>query len=111
MVIKLIEVIGDRATDMQQGDIVCSQIVNAFSNGEKVVIDFCNMRTILSTFLNNAIGSLYKSYSSDFLNSNLRITHLSEDDLFILKRVIKRAKEFYANEQVVTSSLNETMVE
>jgi hypothetical protein len=107
--IRVVDVIGDRATDMQQGDIICEQIIDAFSKGKKVVIDFENMITILSTFMNNAIGSLYKDYTSEFLNSNLKIINLSDDDLFILKRVIKRAKEFYANEQIITASLNENM--
>lgn len=111
MEIKLIDVIGDRATDMGQGDAVCDQILDAFSKDEKVVLDFSHMTTILSTFLNNAIGSLYKSYSSDYLNSNLKIINLCDDDMFILQRVIKRAKDFYAHEQIITSSLNESFTE
>ncbi len=60
------------------------------------------MITVLSTFLNNAIGTLYKDYTSDFLNANLKIVNLNEDDMFILRRVIKRAKDFYSHETELT---------
>lgn len=107
MLIKIVNVVGDRATDMKQGDIIYKMIIEQFKKNEKVIIDFGDLKTVLSTFLNNAIGTLYKDYSSDYLNENLKIINLCPDDLFILKRVIKRAKEFYANENVVTKVLSE----
>ena len=87
------------------------RIIEIVSDNNKVTIDFAGMKTVLSTFLNNAIGTLYKDYSSEYLNANLKIENLCEDDLFILKRVIKRAKDFYANEQIVTEVLNEQLAE
>lgn len=111
MVIRIIEIVSDRATDMKQGDQIYKMITEQFSKNNKVTIDFAGMKTVLSTFLNNAIGTLYKDYSSEYLNANLKIENLCEDDLFILKRVIKRAKDFYANEQIVTEVLNEQLAE
>lgn len=109
MKISVIEYVGDRATDMEQGDEIYNLIVDGFNKDEIVHIDFSNMTTILSTFLNNAIGTLYKDYTSEFLNENLKIENLCKDDLFILKRVINRAKDFYAKPQVVQSVLDENL--
>lgn len=109
MYISVLKKIGDRATDMQQGDLIHEDIVSGFANHESVEIDFNGMKTILSTFLNNAIGALYKDYSSEFLNSNLKIVNLCDDDMFILKKVIARAKDFYANPQDVTDALNDSL--
>lgn len=111
MVIKIVEIVGDRATDMRQGDQIYSMIVEQFEKKEKVTIDFDGLKTVLSTFLNNAIGALYKDYSSEYLNENLKVANLCQDDLFILKRVIKRAKDFYANEKVITDVLDEELPE
>lgn len=105
--IKVIEIVGDRATDMKQGDQIYTLLKEGFAKGEVVVLDFKDMVTVLSTFLNNAIGTLYKDYTSDFLNSNLKIVNLNDDDMFILRRVIKRAKEFYSNEKELTKVLDE----
>lgn len=109
MTIRVIEYVGDRATDMKQGDEIYNLIIDGFNKNEIVHIDFSNMTTILSTFLNNAIGTLYKDYTSEFLNENLKIKNLCKDDLFILKRVINRAKDFYAKPQVVQSVLDENL--
>lgn len=106
MNIKILEYIGDRATDMQQGDQIYNLIVSGFQKKEEVVVDFDGLTTILSTFLNNAIGTLYKDYDSKFLNENLKIKNLCDDDMFILRRVIKRAKEFYSNENIVTEAID-----
>lgn len=109
MNIRVLDYVGDRATDMRQGDEIYKLIVNGFNKKEKVYIDFSDMTTILSTFLNNAIGTLYKDYTSDFLNENLKIVNICKDDLFILKRVINRAKDFYAKPQIVQSVLDENL--
>lgn len=109
MYLKVIDEIGDRATDMQQGDTIYKKIVSGFAAHEVVEIDFSDMNTILSTFLNNAIGALYHDYSSDFLNQNLKVTNLCPEDMFILQRVIIRAKDFYSNPQKITDTLNDNL--
>lgn len=106
MDIKILELIGDRATDMKQGDEIYYKIIEGFKNNETVYVDFEGLTTVLSTFLNNAIGTLYKDYESDYLNANLKIKNLCEEDFFVLKRVIKRAKDFYKNEVLVTDVLD-----
>ena len=50
MYIKVFDEIGDRATDMQQGDTICKKIIGVFSANEIVEVDFSEMKTILSTF-------------------------------------------------------------
>lgn len=107
MVVKVLEYVGDRATDMRQGDEIYNIIINGFNQGEEVTVDFEGLTTVLSTFLNNAIGSLFKDYESDYLNKNLKIINLCEDDMFILRRVIKRAKEFYSNEVETVNVLDD----
>lgn len=107
MNIKIVDYIGDRATDMGQGDKICNLIKQSFKNGKIVYLDFSGLNTVLSTFLNNAIGALYKDYDSVFLNKNLKIIGIDKDDYFILSRVTKRAKEYYSNTEKVTYSLNE----
>lgn len=111
MNINVIDYIGDRATDMRQGDEIYKLVIEGFNQNEKVYIDFSNMTTILSTFLNNAIGTLYKDYTSEFLNENLKIVNLCQDDLYILKRVINRAKDFYTKPQIVKTVLDDNFAE
>lgn len=111
MDIRVLDYVGDRATDMKQGDEIYKLIIGGFSQQEKVYIDFSDMTTILSTFLNNAIGTLYKDYTSEFLNENLKIKNLCIEDLFILKRVINRAKDFYSKPKIIQSVLDDSLTE
>lgn len=109
MDIRIIDAIGDRATDMRQGDSICKMIVSGFEAGEHVTLDFEGMKTILSTFLNTAIGKLYQNYTSEFLNANLRLVNICPEDKFILSRVIARAKDFYSNPALITEALDEAL--
>ena len=106
MNIHVIDWVGDRATDMKQGDQIYDLILEGFKKKEVVHVDFSGMKTVLSTFLNNAIGTLYKDYTSEELNNNLKIENLCDDDMFILRRVTQRAKEFYSHPQIVSEALD-----
>lgn len=93
MEIVIREHIGDKATDMKQGDKICSLIEDAFANNQDVILNFADMTTILSAFLNAAVGNLYKSFTSSYLNAHLKVVNICDGDLFLLKRVTRRGKE------------------
>lgn len=101
------DIIGVRATDMKQGNKIYDLIVRGFQSENSVCVDFKGMTTILSIFLNNSIGALYKDYTSEYLNANLELLHLSEYDRFILQQVTTRAKDFYKNTVIITKALDE----
>ena len=63
----------------------------------QVELSFENITVLTSSFLNPAIGKLYKEYTSEELNTYLKITNISEDDLIILKNTIETAKQYYEN--------------
>lgn len=84
---------GDLAVAPEDGDIVFEKLNSAFENKEIVILDFSEIDIFTTAFLNNAIGNLYSIHSSEFLNSYLKIENITRNDLFMLKRVIKRAKE------------------
>lgn len=111
MEIMVNEYIGDRATDMDQGNIICNRVKEALIDGQDVVLNFKGMITVLSAFLNTAVGSLYQDFTSEYLNTHLQIQNLCPDDLFLLKQVTRRAKEFYANQEAITRNLDESFSE
>lgn len=47
MNIRVFDYVGDRATDMKQGDKIYALIIEGFKKKEIVHIDFSNMTTIL----------------------------------------------------------------
>lgn len=94
--IKVYDITGPRAIlDTPDGDKLFSTLLENFKKGNIVTLDFKNVDTILSMFLNSAIAPLYNIYDSEFLKEHLIIENMSDDDKLTLKRVNARAKQFY----------------
>ena len=96
-VIKVYDLFGDLAVSDADGEILHQKIEHELSICETVVVDFSNVETVLTQFLNAAIATLYKNHSSEELRSKLEIKGLKSTDS--LRRVIARAKIFYKDEK------------
>jgi hypothetical protein len=91
------EVNGDSAISVDDGDAIYKKIDNALTQGLTVELDFQNIRLVITAFLNAAIGQLYSKYTSEKLNQNLKLANINSDDIHLFKKVIERAKEYFAN--------------
>jgi len=77
-------------------------------NDEKVTLDFSGAEDITSAFLNASVGKLYNGeFSHDHIRASLSVTNISPDDLYILKRVVDRAKQFYSDPEVFEAAARE----
>jgi len=85
------------AITTEDGILVFNAIKKALENGQKVNIDFQNIKTIITPFLNAAIGQLYGQFSKEAIESSLTYTGLSEDDKKLLKLVEERAISYFKN--------------
>lgn len=100
-VVKVYDTTGSRAVmDTPDGDVICDKIKKYFDAGEDVVLDFENVDTILSMFLNSAVAPLYEEYSSEYLQRHLSVANISEEDKVTMKRVNARAKQFYQEKRL-----------
>jgi len=82
-----------RAVSAKDGDQVYESIVSNFEAKMPVILDFSGIELIITAFLNNCIGRLYFSYSSDQIKELLRIENLDPSEVGLLKLVIDRAKD------------------
>lgn len=87
------------ALTREQGQIIYEKICNAIDKGDTVSLDFSDIESILSPFLNVAVGKLYNKYSSDTLNSKLNIVGISDEQFSIFEIVISNAKSYYKDSQ------------
>ncbi len=80
------------------GQRVFAKIVTAFEAGRAVELSFANRETIITAFLNAAIGQLYSGqYDESFLKANLNFSDLSPDDRAMVERAIDNARRYFAN--------------
>lgn len=83
------------AVSTEEGELLFSKIEDAFSKEYQVTLDFDNIEIIVSTFLNASIGQLYGKFTTEYIQNNLSLKNMSDDDLDILKLVTDRAKEYF----------------
>ena len=90
------DIIGsDIASDNEQGDLIFDEIVSCVDNHEKqIFLDFSDLKLITASFLNNAIGKLYKKYSRQELKGLLKVKNIkNKNDLELLRLVVLNAIE------------------
>lgn len=108
--LKLNEIIkSNKAIDSNDGENLNMLITKNISQNKKVILDFDGIISILSLFLNPAIGDLYGKFSEKEIKEHLIIENFLPEYNETLKRVVDRAKEFYKDEESVTRIIDQGM--
>ena len=98
--IDVAKVIGSPSALTQiQGDDIYHLLVSSFEKGEKVELDFSNVESMISPFLNNAIGQLYGKSTSEVIKEFLELKNFPSNKNATLNVVISNAKKFYSNKE------------
>ena len=97
------------ALTQEQGDIIYNILITYFEKGESVGLDFVNVESMISPFLNNAIGQLYGKYTSEQISKYLELINFPSSKNSTLNIVINNAKQFYANKSVFTQTAKEVL--
>jgi hypothetical protein len=96
----------DVAVSTDDGDLVFAEIDKALTLDQAVELDFSGIQILITAFLNAAIGQLYSKYESQQLNAMLKLTHVANEDKILFKKVVERAKEYFANKREFEDSAN-----
>lgn len=91
------EINNSLAVSSDDGNKIFRIIVPMLRNGETLELDFEGIDIMTSAFLNAAIGQLYSEFKSEQLNSLLKLVNVADEDRSLIKKVIERAKEYFAN--------------
>lgn len=84
-------------------------IAKNLAGGNHVKLDFDGVSLLTTAFLNVAIGTLYKDYSSEQLNSMLDIVNIDNDMAARIKKVTTNAKAFYENQERFNEIVEEVL--
>lgn len=75
----------------EDAQYVFELIFKAFKDKKKVIISFKNIDVLTISFLNTAVGQLYKEHSDEFIKANLKVVDISESYKVMLRRAIDKA--------------------
>lgn len=104
----IVGLIGDAyGTEASDGQKIFELISRAFTEGKQVNLSFQNLEMVTTSFLNTAVGQLYRDYPESFIRENLKVTHISEAGKVALKRVVDTAKIFYMDPEALGRSILE----
>ena len=99
----------DFAITSDDGNKVYEQIFQNLSKGNSVVLNFEGITVMITAFLNAAIGKLYEHFDSETLNEHLKLEKVAPNDRVLLKMVVQRAKEYFANKEVFEETVTNTL--
>ncbi len=98
IIVRILDVVGSPlAVSAEDGQAVHDKIVPLLRENRAVRLSFQGIETVISAFLNAAIGQLYGELSEDRIRELLSVEDMAPEDLALLKRVIDNAKRYFAN--------------
>lgn len=88
---------GGLCVSSDDGQLVHDKIAELLREKQKICISFENVDTLISAFLNAAIGQLYGEFSEEDIRECLSVENMMQEDKALLKRVIDNAKLYFKN--------------
>ena len=88
---------GSLCVSTDDGQRLHDKIAPLLQAGTPVVLSFDRVDTMISAFLNAAIGQLYGKLPYESVDKLLTATHLADDDVDIWQHVIDNAKAYFSN--------------
>ena len=97
------------ALTQEQGKKVYKLVSEAIKDNDDVILDFDGIESMISPFLNNAIGKLYGEFSSDELNGSLKLKNFPPEKKSTLVIVVENAKKYYLDKDKYNSVIKDVI--
>ena len=86
---------GPLCTSSDDGQLVHDRIAPLLRQGKRVALSFAQVDTVISAFLNAAIGQLYGEFKEEEIRERMLLRDMAPEDLVLLKRVVENAKAYF----------------
>lgn len=108
VVVRIFDVVGGAlCVSTEDGQRVHDTIATLLRENQKVVLSFEQIDTLISAFLNVAVGQLYGEFPEKSIRELLSAQDISPDDAEMLKRVVENAKRYFANRGIADKAWKE----
>lgn len=110
VIVRVFDIVGGPlCVSAEDGQRVHDKVAPLLRDGNKVVLSFEQVETLISAFLNAAVGQLYGEFAEDRIRELLSVRDMDADDLAVLKRVIDNAKKYFSNPKAFDEAWREEM--
>lgn len=93
--IKLAEEIGDRCLTKDQGERALALIRAALAADGHVHLNFSGVRTLISLFLNNAVGPLFEEFDRAEFDRRVSVEGLTENQATTFEHMLRNAEAYH----------------
>lgn len=108
IILNIVDEIGTpSALTQEQGNMIYEKIKEAIDSETIVQLDFAQVESMISPFLNNSIGQLYSKFTSEQLQKFLQIKNFPSDKNATLNIVIANAKRYYIDKEKYNTAVKE----
>jgi len=98
IVVRVFDVVGSPlCVSADDGQSVHDKVAPLLREGRRVAMSFDKVETLISAFLNAAIGQLYGEFPEERIRQLLSVRDMTNEDLVLLKRVVDNAKLYFQN--------------
>lgn len=97
------------ALTQEDGNLIYDEITQAIRQNIPIVLDFVDIESMISPFLNNAIGQLYGKFTSQQISELVIIRNFPKEKTSTLNIVIANAKKYYSNREKFNSTVKEVL--
>ena len=96
VIIRVFDVVGSPlCVSSADGQLVYDKLAPLVRDGRKVALSFAQVQTLISAFLNTAIGQLYGEFTEERVRELLSVRDMLPEDVALLKRVVENAKAYF----------------
>lgn len=96
IIVRVFDIVGGPlGVSAEDGQRVHDKIAPLLREGQKVELSFEQVETLISAFLNAAIGQLYGEFAEERIKELLSVRDLDADDMDVLRRVVENAKAYF----------------
>ena len=92
------------AVSTENGDLVYNEVKLQIDIAETIIIDFEEIDLVTTSFLNSAIGQLYKDYTAQQL-AVIKTINIRKSQLVLLEKVINTALHCYNDQKSFNNSV------
>jgi len=108
IVVRVFDIVGGPlCVASDDGKLVHDKIVPLLREGKKVALSFAQVSTVISAFLNAAIGQLYGEFKEEEIRERLSVRDMPSEDLVLLKQVVDNAKAYFKDPKRFSEAVGE----
>ena len=112
--VKIVSVVGGGiCVTADDGEKLYKELLSLLKINKYIELSFEDVEDVNTVFLNTSIGQLYgtEGFDESFIREHLKVIDANEQDLFILQRSVKRAKEYFKSPKRFDSATDDILGE